>query len=288
MSFTSTQFDAALATSTSEEQPWLWFNLLSLDAPLVAISWQLLFIKCGREEIQPLVVIVLGLTVWLIYAADRLFDVLHDKAPPATSRHRFHQRHKMAMALSIIAASMLLAALLPHLRPALLFEGYGLAVIVGLYFAGIHLAPGAIRKTCPKEFVVGTVFALGTCLAPWAGHVHQNELILPAVLFAVLCSLNCSAIEVWEWTRLGADPHSRPHAFTLWLVRRLCPVAMLIAIAAAFLFFYSGANLLFAALAISSFAFVWLHKEQSRLSSNLLRVLADVPLLSPLLLLGIR
>jgi hypothetical protein len=284
----STQFDAAVSPATSEKQPWLYFNLLSLDAPSVAISWQLLFAKCSRIEIQPITVIVLGLTVWLIYVADRLLDVLRDKAPLATSRHQFHHRHKTAIAVSITAASLLLAASLPQLRPALLHEGFGLAAIVGLYFAGIHLTPGAARKACPKEFVVGTVFAVGTCLAPCAVDAEPGKLILPAILFAVLCCLNCSAIEVWEWTRFGASPQSRPHPSALWFARRLRPIAVFVALVAAFLFFSLGANLLFAALAISAFALLWLDKEQYRLSNDLLRVLADIPLLSPLLLIGIR
>jgi hypothetical protein len=57
---------------------------------------------------------------------------------------------------------------------------------------------------------------------------------------------------------------------------------------ATLLFFTVGAHLLFAAICLSSLAFLWLEKEQHRIPADVLRVLADLPLLSPLLLIGLR
>ncbi len=53
---------------------WLWPNLLSLDAPIVAVLWQILFARCFQVPVDALAALLLLLTVWLIYAADRTLD----------------------------------------------------------------------------------------------------------------------------------------------------------------------------------------------------------------------
>src|SRR5690242_16333745 len=54
---------------------WLWPNLLSLDAPLVAVLWQQLFARCFGLPGDAIPALLLVASVWLIYAADRAFDV---------------------------------------------------------------------------------------------------------------------------------------------------------------------------------------------------------------------
>ena len=267
---------------------WLWFNLLNLDAPIVAISWQILFAKCVHVELDPLAVAALGLSVWLIYASDRVLDVLKVTATPLSSRHRFHRQHIAAITVCMVLAFVALAVIASFLRPILFQFGLALAGVVGIYFVGIHVFSATAQSYCPKEIAVGIVFALGTCLAPWVHFFHAPSLLAAGVLFAALCCLNCSAIEVWEWMRGDAYPLTRPHPATVWLARNLQPTAVLIACIAGCLFFVSKANLAFAAIAISSFGFIWLHQEECHVSDDLLRVLADVPLLSPILLIGLR
>lgn len=54
---------------------WLLPNLLSLDAPLVAVCWQALLAADTGLALRPAAQVALGLTVWLIYIVDRLLDV---------------------------------------------------------------------------------------------------------------------------------------------------------------------------------------------------------------------
>ena len=51
---------------------WLWPNLLSLDAPLVAVLWQGFLAYRFSLPLRPAGRLVLGLTVWAIYFLDRL------------------------------------------------------------------------------------------------------------------------------------------------------------------------------------------------------------------------
>jgi hypothetical protein len=65
-------------------------------------------------------------------------------------------------------------------------------------------------------------------------------------------------------------------------------VSVLIAIAGLIFFTALPVHMVFAAIFVSALAFLWLDAERDRLSADLLRVLADVPLLSPLLLLRLH
>ncbi len=64
---------------------WLWPNLLSLDAPVVAVLWQILFARCFQVPVDALAALLLLLTVWLIYAADRTLDAWRGDVPLAAA-----------------------------------------------------------------------------------------------------------------------------------------------------------------------------------------------------------
>jgi len=68
----------------------LWPNLLSLDAPLVAALWQILFVRCFRAPEDPLPAALLVSAVWLIYSADRMLDAW--RGTGGRPRHEFYRR----------------------------------------------------------------------------------------------------------------------------------------------------------------------------------------------------
>jgi len=53
---------------------WSWLNILSLDAPLIAVLWQALLARTFHIPLRPSGRLALGLTVWAIYLADRVLD----------------------------------------------------------------------------------------------------------------------------------------------------------------------------------------------------------------------
>src|SRR5512140_3956356 len=86
-------------------RPWLWPNLLSLDAPIVALLWQLLFVRCFHGSLGTLPAALLAVAVWLIYVADRTLDAW--RGMPGTAeqpRHQFYRRHWRAVLPIWIAA----------------------------------------------------------------------------------------------------------------------------------------------------------------------------------------
>jgi hypothetical protein len=266
---------------------WLWPNLLSLDAPLVAVLWQVLFVRCFHAAMGALPAILLVASVWLIYAADRAMDAWRGER--LSARHRFYQAHWRVFVpvwIAVLAGSAWLA--LTELPAALLLRGLMLLAAVLVYFFAVHgrkaacgWEPSRGWKTwrgavspavMSKEGTVGLLFALGASLAAWT-NVRTLADAAAIALFFVLCWINCAAIQKWESHAWGAEAG--------WPVRS---AAIGVALVAGALLWMHRPVLGGAEMA-SAFAFVWLDRSEHRLSPEALRVLADVALLSPVLFL---
>ena len=246
------------------EKVWLWPNLLSLDAPVVALLWQMLFARCFHARVDPLPSVLLVLAVWLIYAADRTLDAWTGESP--RPRHEFYRRHWRALLpLWILALAAGSALAWTRLTREMLHSGIALVIAVVLYFALLHL--GIFHKT--KEAAVAVLFALGATLSAWT-NVRTAVDIETIVLFSCLCWINCAAIEQWEGE--SEWPIAAPAGF--------------VAVAAAMLLF-SSRPVLGGAVAASALCFVMLDRARRHFSRDALRVLADVALLSPLFLLPV-
>ena len=250
---------------------WLWPNLLSLDAPLVAVLWQILFIRCFQApgpppaKITPCVLLVC--VVWLIYAADRTLDAWRGSSLRA--RHRFYLRHWRTLLPVWVAVFVATASLAWASLPFELFvRGAWLLAAVLVYFGIVHYSRLNWPKlNWPKEAAVAAIFGLGVSLASWA-RVETSYDIFTVILFACLCWINCTAISAWE------ENSGWPTAILAACVG-LAAIAVL----------HRHRPILAGAEAASAIAFVMLDRSRLKLSPDALRVLADVALLSPVLFL---
>src|SRR3954470_10299451 len=94
---------AAPSSSTSRIPWWLWLNVLSLDAPLVAVLWQAALAKVHHLAVMPGLHISLFLAVWLIYLVDRVLDGFSMRHSSLVSiRHAFYQRNRWLYVLFVI------------------------------------------------------------------------------------------------------------------------------------------------------------------------------------------
>ena len=242
---------------------WLWPNLLSLDAPIVAVLWQILFARCFQVPVDPLAALLLLLTVWLIYAADRTLDAW--KGDCHSPRHEFYRRWwkpLFPLWMSVLGFTAWLAA--EHLSTHLFLRGAILLAAVGIYFALVHC--GILHG--PKEAAVGVLFALGASLEAWS-KVKSPADVATILLFSGLCWMNCIAIQRWEGERLDWSPSAAAIVFA-------CAAGVLL---------YAHRPVLGGAELASAFGFLLLGRVHRRLSADAVRVLADVALLSPLLFL---
>jgi hypothetical protein len=265
---------------------WLWPHVLSLDAPIVAIVWQHWWARGVGLRITWVQDAVLALGVWMIYLADRLADTRPGTlAPPETARHAFSSRHRRVLqpllALVIVSLVVLTPAELPGRQFA---AGLGLLFVAGGYFWRIHSRrPQPWVGWFPKEAFVGMIFAVGTCFfVVWRGFPAVPLLLVGGPLFGVLCFFNCALITRWETSaRDQSEPTSLLNAFP-WLESRLGAGCYGLAAAAGLLGIWAG-SAEFLPIALGALALAILDFQRAVLSANVLRVLADLALLAPLL-----
>lgn len=266
---------------------WLWPNVLSLDAPFVAVLWQVLLarslgIALGRYEL-----LVLGASIWLVYLADRVLDSL---SPPQEGweppRKHFYRRHvRGAAALATFAALLIVPAAFVLLHRAVFEAGLVLSTLLAGYFVCVHFVPRC--RSWPRQFAVALVFTLGTFLALWvAAGGKRFRLAAPGLMFLLLCWLNCAVVEIWEWRAAGARPERSPDASTVWLVRHAMlaaiGIAMLAGVLAATSFLTPAAG---AACSLSGVALAAVSAWAGEFSPELLPLAADLALCTPLLVI---
>ena len=271
--------------SQSEEHPaplWLWPNLLSLDAPLVAVLWQGFLAYRFSLPLRLPSRLALGLTVWAIYLLDRLLDARKLPSAAEPARHRYYRRHSKLMGslLAVVLAADAMIAIL-WLRPAILREGLIPLAGVLVYLAIFHSVRQAFR--IPKEIAAAILFTAGTFLTAWTT-IPGHQLAWPAVAFFMLCLANIIAIEAWEWRELSKGLALDPHPWTRWLARTYLfwvPLAVIVCAIA-------GRNAWYTCIALSAGGCALLFCLGRRLPLEARRALVDGALLSPILFLLVK
>jgi hypothetical protein len=268
---------------------WLWWNLLSIDAPLVALVWATLFARGGGGKLAGTEAVVLALAVWVIYVGDRLLDCKLSKNPAALhERHRFCKRHRLALLGLLAMACAILIWLTANRLPAVeVNAGLRLGAVLLMYMAAIHGAPGWLAGIVPKEMAVGLLFAAGAILPIWSQSIRfPLGSLLPWGFFAALCALNCLSIECWESCRNNSQ--EVPPRFLRWVSARIDLIAVGLAGGAVFGCFAAscGESRIPGLLAVGagSLLLLLLNRSRDRLSPAALRVLADAALLVPALI----
>ena len=264
---------------------WLWWNILSLDAPTVAVIWAVLLARPSHIRLRTADEIVLSLVVWCIYVSDRVFDGLKPTNQRVLrERHVFCAKHRWALTwLMVLAAAAVLWVTADFLAPMEVSAGMKLAAIIGAYMATIHAGHGSMARLVPKEIAVGILFAVGTTLPAWSrlSEFSWDEWI-PFGLFAVLCSLNCLAIECWENERRYPDWFQSRSPVIRWAETRINQLAAALAASAFAVILVRrhpgpfGSGLL--AISLAALLILLLNRHRNRLSGRALRVLADATL----------
>lgn len=270
---------AAPPLTPTESTWWLWPNLLSADATLVAVLWALLFAMDRNVPIPWPVLACMGLTVWSIYAADHLLDGKRRRNPQALRlRHLFCKRTAFGHFLSIgIAASLLFVAAARFLPGTILLPGAILGLAVVAYLFLVHRSSIFDEVPYLKESSVGILFATGVTLPLWAGpHSLTRTDLFSWVMFGALCAMNCIAIDFWELPSDQPGSHRKEKITELLLVL-FATIAWLAIRLPGYPLPEKGA------IALAAVLLLLLHNSRARFSTSALRVLADVALFVPVL-----
>ncbi|WP_193213977.1 hypothetical protein [Luteolibacter marinus] len=274
---------------------WLWPNLLSLDAPIVAMVWLFMFQKIWLQVLPWGYYAALGLAVWGIYIIDRILDVkmLSPSDSRLGPRHEFHRKHLRAMsilAVLVVCGSIIVAGFHISFGPLIDYGKPVIFLVVGFFSLTVFSKQ---EQEIPhlRNVFAGLAFAYGTAMGAhmWSGkagiidlvHPPFNLLIAPEMLsFAVLCMLNISAIHFWEHSRSSSDPDFKAaHELALTL-----PLVLLgsVCILLAALDEESRSRPFYYAVLISAALLYIANRERSRFSIDALRVIADAAMLVPL------
>jgi hypothetical protein len=283
---------------------WLWWNVLSLDAPMVAVAWALVFARSAGVTVPSAELVTLGLVVWLIYTVDRLLDGhpggavvpepgnLGAFGSPLRQRHVFHRVHARGVACVAAGVSVFTAiVVLCEVDELVLRFAVPLGLILFLYMAWVHLGRGRLLPRLPKEIAVGGIFAAGVALPVWSRlEARRWEFLLLVALFAAVCTLNCVAIEEWEQLHCRRDRNFETNSDTLragttdfgpgTFAAALAICAPLLTPVVRMRGAFSAIGL---AIAVSALLIFILDSLREWISADALRVLVDVALLVPAL-----
>lgn len=285
--------DSAAATPVSLGRragwpPVVWLNLFCLDAPVVAVVWQWLFgITFGAHLHFPLRVL-LFLTAWLIYLADRFADTIAlPRKGPISLRHQFCRDHMIGWWVAIVIIFVVDVSLaLSSLDLQMMLLGGTLAGVCLLYLFFNHLFAGKWRPLPVKEKAIGILFAAGTTLGV-VGELPGLTISfgVAVLLFAILCTYNCLSIAAWE--RELDSAQGKATFMTGWpgAARALQTIGYSFALAAVGCgFVWHFAWPLWLCLAFSSLFLVALNRAENRPRDER-TALADLVLLTPLIAL---
>jgi hypothetical protein len=275
---------------------WLWWNILSLDAPTVAVVWALLFANASHAHLRFSDALLLSLAVWVIYTGDRVLDGAVAKlGTPLQERHLSCARHRKLFIVLLSSAIVAILWLLANraTKPED-WAGMKLGVIVGAYMLGIHAGSGFLARIIPKEIAVGVLFAAGTTLPVWSRYAgFSANFCFCLSLFAALCSLNCLSIERWESHPSTDDVENSRPPFVAWGSAHLNAIAATLAMFALLPIFIFHAHETYfpeyLAIFIAAILLYLLNLNRRLFSPPALRVLADAALvLAALFALAIR
>jgi 4-hydroxybenzoate polyprenyltransferase len=275
--------------SAAKRAPWwLWPTILSLDAPAVVVLWQELIARSASIPRGVPEAAVLASSVWLAYAADRWIEGWR-LAPESilTHRHRFHQRWRWPMlAVWIVVLSLDVLEAARGLTAEEFRAGLVVLLPVAAYLLSHQLVHRRSRWRAPKEACVALLLGAGAAVftvgTPGA---DLRAAAAPLGLFVLLCFSNCALISVWE------DEVDRSHGQTSLALQfgrasalsRALPWVIAVGSAAVWLCGLTHARAAAACAAASGVLLGLVDIAEPRIGRVSARVLADVALLTPLL-----
>jgi hypothetical protein len=152
---------------------WRWLCRLSLVEPAVAVAWHVALLRSLSLPLRFERVLLLFASLWLVYMADRLLDVLRlpSSRRPRTERHRFAYEHpRMIAAAWCVALLLALGFALANLGAQEWYGGITLCSCTAIYLLFVHRANRSTRwllEHGAKELGVAALFVVGSTLFIW-------------------------------------------------------------------------------------------------------------------------
>jgi 4-hydroxybenzoate polyprenyltransferase len=173
-----------------------WINILSIDVSLGAIVGCMFFAKYYNVEIPSIVLVALGLTVWVIYTVDRIFDVKDLKGFARSSRHLFHQKNKSTLLIFLSIAILCIAVLILFIPKLVIINGAELSVVVLIYILFNK------RLYFLKEVFVASLYMAGILLPVYSLKSELSVLNSVTEIYFLLALAN---LIIFSWYEMEDD-----------------------------------------------------------------------------------
>lgn len=181
-------------------------NILSLDIVAGAVICALFFAKVFSVVVLPFGLATLGLTVWIIYTTDHLFDAVSIKKEASTERHRFHQRYFNILLVCVVIVLILDSVLIFYIRPQVFKWGLILGCAVGLYL----LVQRYLKFL--KEIFVACMYTAGILL-PSITITDLNLTYFHWIMIAQFALLALGNLLIFSWFDIDQDWKDNQHSF---------------------------------------------------------------------------
>ena len=170
---------------------WLWPNVLSLDAAIVAVIWQAAFAKIAGVSLLWGHHALLFCCAWLAYCGDRLLDARRLCGPVNSARHEFARCHAWPLSVMWVGALICAGVLASRLTMDEILAGTVLLMGVGGYFWLQHHPVTRRQAGRWKELLAGVGFALGSSFFTTIHKVPTAGMTCIMLAWAGVCALNC-------------------------------------------------------------------------------------------------
>ena len=166
-------------------QFWLLPNLLSLDAPLIAVAWMWMLAHALRVEyVHAAAWWVLPVSVWCVYVLDRLIDVwIHPVLREGSARHHFHWRWRWVFLVLVFIAGVTCLYQSLYVLPRSMFSAGLVAIMMcGIYFLLAFFQGNDVPYL--KNLFAGMIFAMGVGIPVNAANAALLESDFNDVIYA--------------------------------------------------------------------------------------------------------
>jgi 4-hydroxybenzoate polyprenyltransferase len=167
-----------------------------LDVAFGAIISSLFFAKVYGTSPSLISLFSLGLTVWLIYTADRLLDVWDAKGEVSSERHRFHKKNQNLLVGFLIITTIIDSGLI-FFMPVLIIKR-------GLFLSLVVIGYVLFRRNLSvfKEFFVAVLYTAGVILPVVPSVLMSPYELMPLLQFFLIALLN---LIIFSWYEKESD-----------------------------------------------------------------------------------
>lgn len=259
-----------------------WLHVLSLDAPLVAVSWLVLIEGIDALHLSASRYLVLFMACWVAYVGDRCFDAIRLGRACATGRHAFYARFiRLILPLWLLVAAATLILAWRVLLPQTFFAGIAIAGLTALHYLAVRLGLRRRRQFLLKEASVAFIFSLGVLTFAWE-RMPGWELLRQHTIFFLLCLLNLSINSGREMAQ-----EETGEGFSRKLYERANIIIGAIIMIAAVPLAISGRPVLAFAAVICVAAMLWVSLRFSRMDYGPFGAIVDVAFALPALIIAV-